>query len=106
MGYSCPVPRKDHQKFGQVCISPSKFSGNPRYLHEHTQDTMAYVRHYGTPDRFINFICNPKWTEIINEIFTGQKGRDRHDLIARVFRHKLIAKMRGVWTSLMLHAQS
>uniref|UniRef100_A0A0L8FK89 Helitron helicase-like domain-containing protein n=1 Tax=Octopus bimaculoides TaxID=37653 RepID=A0A0L8FK89_OCTBM len=50
---------------------------------------MTYVRHFGRPDLFITFTCNPKWQEIQAELFDGQKPNDRHDLIARVFQLKL-----------------
>ena len=44
---------------GQLYILPSSFTGGPRYMHERTQDAMSYVRHYGRPDLFITFTCNP-----------------------------------------------
>ena len=62
-------------------------------MHERTQDAMAYVRTYGRPDLFITFTCNPQWVEIERELFIGQKSHHRHDLIARVFRQKLLIMM-------------
>ncbi|CAB3251817.1 unnamed protein product [Arctia plantaginis] len=52
-------------------------------MHEYAQDAMTYVRNYGTPDLFITFTCNPKWTEIEREL----------DIIARVFQQKLKVMM-------------
>ena len=78
---------------GQLTILPSSFTGGPRYMQERTQDAMTYVRNYGSPDLFITFTCNPKWTEIQAELFPGQNAIDRTDLEARVFHQKLIALM-------------
>ena len=73
---------------GQQVILPSSFTGSPRYMHQRTQDAMAYVRKFGRPDLFITFTCNPKWEEIQDGLFGGQTRNDRHDLIARVFHEK------------------
>jgi hypothetical protein len=59
-------------ELGQLCILPSTFTGGPRYMHARTQDAMTYVRHYGRPDLFITFTCNPKWTEIQEQLLPGQ----------------------------------
>lgn len=40
------------------------------------------------PDLFITFTCNPKWQEILDELFEGQTLHDRHDLTARVLHEK------------------
>ncbi|GBP63209.1 hypothetical protein EVAR_89476_1 [Eumeta japonica] len=45
---------------------------------------MTYVRNYGTPDLFITFTCNPKWTEIERELEPGQKPQDRHDVQKKI----------------------
>lgn len=47
-------------QFGKIVVLPATFTGSPRYMHEKTQDAMTYVRHYGRPDLFITFTCNPK----------------------------------------------
>ena len=78
---------------GKLCILPSSFTGGPRYMHERTQDAMTYVRKYGRPDLFITFTCNPKWSEIQQELLLNQKPHHRHDLLARVFHLKLIKLM-------------
>ncbi|XP_075465454.1 uncharacterized protein LOC142499645 [Ascaphus truei] len=75
---------------GKMLILPAAFTGSPRHMHEYAQDAMAYVRAYGRPDFFITFTCNPAWPEIKQELGDGQAHSDRHDLIARVFRQKLI----------------
>ncbi|GFU68993.1 helitron_like_N domain-containing protein [Trichonephila clavipes] len=55
---------------------------------------MTYVQHFGWPDLFITFTCNPKWPEIVDLLNQGQKSHDRHDIIARVFRVKVKHMMR------------
>ena len=50
---------------------------------------MTYVRHFGRPDLFITFTCNPKWPEIVELLKQGQKSHDRHDIVARVFHVKV-----------------
>lgn len=50
---------------------------------------MTYVRHYGRPDLFITFTCNPKWKEITDALMPSQKSHDRHDIIGRVFHLKV-----------------
>lgn len=62
----------DAQNVGRRIILPSTFTGGPRYLHEYAQDSLTYVRHFGRPDLFITFTCNPKWPEII-ELLGEQK---------------------------------
>nr|XP_041632482.1 uncharacterized protein LOC121502813 [Drosophila kikkawai] len=83
----------DVQNIGRLTILPSSYIGSPRHMHEYAQDAMTYVRNYGTPDLFITFTCNPKWTEIERELEPGQKPQDRHDIIARVFHQKLKVMM-------------
>ena len=84
---------------GKLVILPSTFTGSPRHMHEYTQDAMTYVRNYGRPDLFVTFTCNPKWQEVQEELFNGQTHSDRHDLLARVFKQKLIKLMNIVTKS-------
>lgn len=74
---------------GAAIILPSSYIGSPRHMHEYAQDAMTYVRKFGRPDLFITFTCNPRWNEITNLLFAGQKSTDRHDITARVFKQKL-----------------
>ncbi|XP_050549141.1 uncharacterized protein LOC126910538 [Daktulosphaira vitifoliae] len=78
---------------GNAFILPSSFIGSPRHMQEYTQDAMTYVRHYGRPDLFITFTCNPKWEEIKNLLLPGQQSTHRHDITARVFKQKLKSLM-------------
>lgn len=59
-------------ELGKVVVLPSIFTGGPHYMHERTQDAMSYVRHYGRPELFITFTCNPKWPEIQERLSDGQ----------------------------------
>ncbi|XP_014217458.1 uncharacterized protein LOC106645985 [Copidosoma floridanum] len=74
---------------GQPVILPSSSTGSPRYMHEKTQDAMAYVRGFGRLCLFITYTCNPEWSEIKNELHKNQKPSDRHDIVSRVFHLKL-----------------
>lgn len=78
---------------GRITILPSSYTGSPRHMQEYAQDAMTYVRHYGRPDMFITFTCNPKWTDITENLLHGQTSIDRHDIIARVFRRKIKSMM-------------
>ncbi|GBM80046.1 hypothetical protein AVEN_202553-1 [Araneus ventricosus] len=73
---------------GQLIILLTSFTEGPRYIQEHFQDAMTYVKNYCRSDVFINFTRNPKRIEIQQEIFVGQKPHDRHDLLARMFHQK------------------
>uniref|UniRef100_A0A0N5BQI5 Helitron_like_N domain-containing protein n=1 Tax=Strongyloides papillosus TaxID=174720 RepID=A0A0N5BQI5_STREA len=57
-------------------------------MHLGYQDGMAIVRKFGKPDFFITMTTNPNWREITENLYPGQLPNDRHDLIARVFKHK------------------
>lgn len=78
---------------GRMTILPATYTGSPRHMHEYAQDAMSYVRHYGRPDLFITFTCNPQWIEIRNNLQAGQSPSDRHDITARVFKQKLKSLM-------------
>ena len=62
-------------------------------MHEYAQGALTYVRHYGRPDLFITFTCNPTWEEIKEYLLPGQIASDRPDIIARIFRQKLETMM-------------
>ena len=87
---------RDVNNVGKLVILPSSFTGSPRHMHECTQDALTYVRNYGRPDLFVTFTGNLKWEEIQQELRPGQTHTDRQDLLARVFRQKLITLMKIV----------
>ncbi|CAF1265956.1 unnamed protein product [Rotaria magnacalcarata] len=89
---------------GQLVILPATFTGSLRHMHEYTQEAMTYVRNHERPDLFITFTCNPKWQEIQEELMEGQAPSDRQDLLARVFRQKLI-QLANIITKVMYLGQ-
>jgi helitron helicase-like protein len=80
----------DGNNLGQLDILPSTFTRCPRRMYEYTKDAMTYVRKYGRPDLFITFTCNPKREEMQVKLMPGHTHYDRYDLLARVFKQKLI----------------
>ena len=52
-------------------------------------DAMSIVAKFGKPDLFVTFTCNPRWSEITENLYPGQTAIDRPDLVARVFHMKL-----------------
>uniref|UniRef100_UPI00358E575D uncharacterized protein n=1 Tax=Myxine glutinosa TaxID=7769 RepID=UPI00358E575D len=83
------VAADNQRPVGRIVILPSSFAGSPRAMQQNYQDAMAIVRKFGKPDLFITFTCNPKWTEIQENIGQHQRAEGRPDLVARVFHLKL-----------------
>ena len=54
---------------------------------------LTSVRYYGRPDLFITFTRNPKWPQIKQDLFPNQQPKDRHAILARVFRQKMLKTM-------------
>ena len=69
----------------QTVILPVTFCGGPSYMFERQQDAMAYVRKYVRPDLFITVTTNPRWSDILESLTSGQQPHDVPDLLARVF---------------------
>ncbi|GBO46992.1 hypothetical protein AVEN_154628-1 [Araneus ventricosus] len=83
----------DPANHGKLVILPSTFTGCPRNMHEYAQDAITYVRHGGKPSLFITYTFNPNCKEMTQNLTNGQSKTDRHDLVARLFRQKLIKFM-------------
>ena len=81
---------------GKPIILPSSFIGSPRNMAQNYQDAMAVVRKRGKPDYFITMTCNPKWTEIAENLESWQTAENRPDLVARVFNLKLKSLLRDL----------
>ena len=77
-------------EIGRRVILPSTFAGGPRYMTQLYQDSMAIVGAFGKPSAFITVTCNPNWIEIQRELEPNQQAQDRPDIVARVFRLKLL----------------
>ncbi|UYV80593.1 hypothetical protein LAZ67_19000888 [Cordylochernes scorpioides] len=76
-------------RIGRIFILPSSFPGSSRAMQQNYQDAMAIVRKFGRPDLFVTFTCNPRWTDIVENLLPNQNPSDRPDLVARVFNLKL-----------------
>lgn len=50
---------------------------------------MTFVAFYGNPDLLITFTSNPSWSQINENLFPQQSSKNRHDIVARVFKQKL-----------------
>lgn len=51
---------------------------------------MAVCQHFGYPDLFITFTCNPKWPKTTRYLKArGHQAIDRADIVARIFKIKL-----------------
>ena len=79
----------DGSHLGEKVILPSSFTGGPRYQHQLYQDAMGIVCHFGKPDFFVTFICNPRWQEITDDLLPRQTIENHQDIFARVFKLKL-----------------
>ncbi|CAA7014411.1 unnamed protein product [Microthlaspi erraticum] len=84
----------DMDEVGNKFYLPATFTGGPRYMRELYFDAMAICRHFGFPDLFITFTCNPKWPELTRELEGTSLGpTDRPELIARIYEAKLTSLM-------------
>ena len=45
---------------------------------------------YGRPDYFVTMTCNRYWPESTELLLPGQTPQDRPDIVARVYRAKLL----------------
>ncbi|XP_021719151.1 uncharacterized protein LOC110686855 isoform X2 [Chenopodium quinoa] len=81
---------------GHKFILPPSFLGGPRDMKRRYLNAMALVQKYGKPDLFVTVTCNANWPEIKAELSPGEAAQDRPDLVARIFRAKLIALRKKV----------
>ncbi|CAN7045145.1 unnamed protein product, partial [Brassica rapa subsp. trilocularis] len=84
----------DMNEQGTEFTLPASFVGSPRYMKNCYLDAMAICKHFGFPDFFITFTCNPKWPEITRYVKARKlKAEDRSDIICRIFKIKLDSLM-------------
>jgi hypothetical protein len=57
---------------GKRTVMPSSFIKGPRDMRRRYLDAMALVQRFGKLDIFLTMICNPKWDEIMHELYPGQ----------------------------------
>jgi len=79
----------ESNQIGKKTLLPSSHTGSKRYMKQNYHDGIAICRVYGPLDLFITFTCNPKWTEITQNLQHGEQPSDRPDIIVRVFHMKL-----------------
>ena len=78
------------ERVGTRIYLPATFIGGPRDMRHRYLDCMSLVQEYGKPDLFITMTCNPQWPEIKECLQKGEEAHNRPDLLARVFKAKLI----------------
>ncbi|CAN6853376.1 unnamed protein product [Brassica oleracea] len=84
----------DMSEQGSEFTLPASFVGSPRYMRNNYLDAMTICKHFGFPDLFITFTCNPKWPEITRYVKERKlKAEDRSDIICRIFKIKLDSLM-------------
>ncbi|XP_021717143.1 uncharacterized protein LOC110684972 [Chenopodium quinoa] len=76
---------------GRRVILPPTYIGGPRDMKKRYLSAMALVQRFGKPDLFVTITCNVNWPEIKAELAAGETAQDRPDLVARIFRAKLLA---------------
>ncbi|XP_074271299.1 uncharacterized protein LOC141595232 [Silene latifolia] len=76
---------------GKRVILPPTFLGGPRDMKKRYLNSMALVHRFGKPDLFVIMTCNAGWPEIKELLAPGEEVQNRPDLVARVFRAKLLA---------------
>uniref|UniRef100_A0A0D3A952 ATP-dependent DNA helicase n=1 Tax=Brassica oleracea var. oleracea TaxID=109376 RepID=A0A0D3A952_BRAOL len=68
----------DMNEQGTEFTLQASFVGSPRYMKNCYLDAMAICKHFGFPDFFITFTCNPKWPEITRYVKARKlKAEDR-----------------------------
>jgi len=88
---------------GNQLLIPKSFTSGPRYMVQSYYDAMAICKHYGFPDLFITFTCNPKWPEITRYVKErGLTAEDRPDIVVRIFKIKLDSLMHDLTEKKML----
>ncbi|XP_021766979.1 uncharacterized protein LOC110731425 [Chenopodium quinoa] len=75
---------------GRRVILPPTFIGGPRDMKKRYLNAMALVQRYGKPNFFVTMTCNANWPEIKAELSPGETAQDRPNLVARIFRAKLL----------------
>ena len=84
----------DMHEQGREYVIPATFTGGPRYMKNNYLAAMAICKHFGFPDLFITFTCNPKWPEITRYLNERKlTSEDRPEIISRMFKIKLDSLM-------------
>lgn len=75
--------------YWSYCQLPIQVS--PRHMHEYTQEAMTNEKIYRIPDLLVTLICQPGYSKMST---SGQSANRSHDLIARIFRQKLMEEVK------------
>ncbi|XP_074304673.1 uncharacterized protein LOC141639446 [Silene latifolia] len=75
---------------GHRVILPPTFIGGPRDMKKRYLNAMALVQRFGKPDFFVTITCNANWPEIKAALAPGEVAQNRPDIVAQVFRAKLL----------------
>ncbi|XP_010490230.2 PREDICTED: uncharacterized protein LOC104767971 [Camelina sativa] len=82
---------------GNPITIPSSFTGGSWYMVNSYYDAMAICKHFGFPDLFITFTCNPKWPDTTRYCSVrGLAPDDRSGIVCRIFKIKLESLMRDL----------
>ena len=73
---------------GQKVILSALYTNSDWHMSAWYQNSMIIVWHFGKPTLFVTITANPKWSEIVNELASGQTAQDNPALIAIVFNLK------------------
>jgi len=86
--------RTNMNEQGTEFVLPASFTGGPRYMKNNYLDAMTICKHFGFPNLFITFTCNPKWPELTRFLkIRNLKPEDRPEVICRIFKMKLESLM-------------
>lgn len=86
--------KSDLNEQGTACYLPATFTGGPIYMRNMYLDAMSLCKHFGFPDFFITFTCNPNWPELLR--FCGERKlrpEDMPEIICKIFKMKLDSLM-------------
>ncbi|XP_021721222.1 uncharacterized protein LOC110688767 [Chenopodium quinoa] len=76
---------------GRRVILPPTFIGGPRDLKKRYLNAMSLVQRFGKPDLFVTMTSNANWCKIKQQLAVGEEAQNRPDIVARVFRAKVLA---------------
>jgi hypothetical protein len=79
----------------RVFLSDS-FHGSRRNLKKKSLQALRVVAEYGSPTMFLTLTANPKWEEILRQIGKEQDAFDRPEIVAMVFKEKLLNFMNNL----------
>ncbi len=69
---------------------PSSVHGSPRHMTAFAKNALVLVSKFGCPHVFNTLTCNPKWPEILLQLFDEQTAFHRPDVTAAVFSQGLL----------------